>query len=295
MIRRAIALFTLAFALSGCTYFGSYFMVDELNKAQPKGPAFSQALTQQYKDRANYSQNVTYHYEQAYRNAERGLMAADGTPVSPYEVNAFAIPPTMEQEIIKARADLDKALGNGGRERAPKEAALAQAKFDCWVEDSEKTWMPELYKSCQREFYDALKQISAMQGEAVDLSNTNWSAGPTSAPIDINANRFLIFFGQSGTALTNTTSQSLDQIAQIIKDRQPRAIRIDGFSDSDGSKKSKQRISQRRAITVAEALINRGVDRNLITTRGMGDKMPLVKTKSKKVPANRRAEIWLDF
>lgn len=293
MIRRALALLTLTFALSGCTYFGSYFVVEELNKAQPKGPAFSQALTQHYKDRANYSQNVTYHYEQAYRNAERGLMAADGAPVSPYDVNAFAVPSTMEQEILKARADLDKALNNGGRERAPRESALAQAKFDCWVEDSEKTWLPELYKTCRAEFFDAMQQITAMKGEPVDLSNTNWSA--TSAPIDINANRFLIFFGQSGATLTKTTAQSLDQIAQIIKDRQPRAIRIDGFSDSNGSKKSKKSLSQKRAIAVAEALINRGVDKNIITTRAMSDKTPLVKTKSKNVPANRRAEIWLDF
>jgi len=138
MIRRAIALLTLVTALSGCTYFGSYFEVQELNKAQPKGPAFTQALTQEYKDRANYSQNVAYNYEEAYRVADRGLTTADGKPVAPYVLQDFDLPANQQQEIAKARTDLDSALKGGARDRAPKEAATAQAKFDCWVEDAEK-------------------------------------------------------------------------------------------------------------------------------------------------------------
>jgi len=291
MIRRAIALFTLAASLSGCTYFGSYFQVDELNKAQAKGAPFTQALTQQYKDRANYSQNVTYNYDEAYRNADKGLTAADGTPVAPYSLTDFNVPESQKQEVIKARIDLDKALNSGARDRAPKEAALAQAKFDCWVEDAEKTWMPELYKTCRKEFYNAFQQMMAMQGEPVDLSGVDLNASTT---VNAEANRFMIFFGAGGSKLSPTVAPTLDQIAQIILQRQPPSIRINGFSDRTGGKKSRRTISQRRAIAVAEALIVRGVPQKVIHTHGLGDAQPLVKTKSKNVPANRRAEIWLD-
>ncbi len=292
MIRRAIALLTLAITLSGCTYFGSYFEVQELNKAQPKGSPFAQALTQQYKDRANYSQNIVYNYDQAYDNAERGLTAADGAPPAPYVLQNFNIPVEQQQEIAKARADLMNALNAGTRDRAPKEAAEAQAKLDCWIEDAEKTWLPELYKVCRQDFYNAFQQMIAMQGEPVDLSGTDLNAQTT--PPAPDANRFMIFFGSSGAKLSPSVAPTLDQIAKIILQRQPKSVRVNGYSDATGSKKSRHRISQRRAIVVAEALIARGVPQKIIQTRGLGSADPLVKAKSKNVPANRRAEIWLD-
>lgn len=294
MIRRAIALSTLALTLSGCTYFGSYYLVDDLNKAVPKGSAFNQALTAQYKDRANYSQNVTYHYEQAYRNAERGLLTADNALVTPYTPDMFELPDDRMQEIAKARASLDKALANGAREHTPKEAATAQAKFDCWVEDAAKTWQPDLYQSCRKEFFDAMATISAMRGEPVDLSATDLNTSPAYAP-DAKANRFMIFFGQSGAKLSPTTASSLDQIAQIIQQRQPQFVRVEGHADRSGSAKSKQKISALRATAVAEALIQRGVPKKILRTAGMSDKKSLINSRNKKMSINRRVEIWLDF
>jgi len=293
------AVFVIGAALSGCTYFGSYFEVDQLNKAQPKGSAFTQALTAQYRDRANYSQNVTMNYEQAYRVADRGLITADGTSVQPYAPAEFDVPSAQQQEIAKARAQLEQALTAGARDRAPKEAALAQAKFDCWVEDAEKTWQPELYQVCRKEFYDAFGQMIAMQGEPVDLSSTNINAtdlntNPTYA-VDTNADRFLIFFGKSGAKLAPSTVGSLDQIAQIILTREPPLVRVEGHSDRAGTAKSKQKVSEQRAIAVAEALIQRGVPAKVIQTKGLSDSQPLIKTANKKEPANRRVEIWLVF
>jgi len=157
-----------------------------------------------------------------------------------------------------------------------------------------KTWLPELYKACRQDFYNAFQQMIAMQGEPVDLSGVDLTAPAAAMPVNAEANRFLIFFGAGGAKLSPTVAPTLDQIAQIITQRQPQSVRVNGFSDSSGSKKSKQRVSQQRAISVAEALIARGVPQKVIHTRGMGDAEPLVKTKSKNVPANRRVEIWLD-
>lgn len=292
MIRRALALFALTLSLSGCAYFGSEFMVWQLNKAEPTGSEFSKALTEQYKDRANKSQYQNYNYDQAYRNADRGLDASVGAVVKPYSTDEFNIPESMLPEIAKARIDLDKALSDGAREATPREAALAQAKFDCWVEDAAKTWLPELYQECRQEFYAAFKQMGAMRGEPVDAAGT--TIGQPDA-VDTNANRFMLFFGTAGAKLTASTATSLDQIAQIIKQRQPKLVRIEGHSDASGSKKSKQAISDKRAIAVSEALIQRGVNPQVINTKGWSDRKPLFKTKNKNVPANRRTEIWLDF
>lgn len=292
MIRRALALFALTLSLSGCTYFGSEFMVWQLNKAEPTGTEFSKQLTTQYKDRANKSQYQTYNYDQAYRNADRGLDASVGAVVKPYSTDEFKIPENLMGEIVKARIDLDKALNDGGREATPREAALAQAKFDCWVEDAAKEWLPELYQECRQEFYSAYKQMIAMRGEPVDVTGT--TIGQPEA-VDTNANRFMLFFGSAGAKLTASTASSVDQIAQIIKQRQPKLVRIEGHSDASGSKKAKQMISDKRAIAVADALIARGVNPKLLETKGWSDRKPLFKTRNKNVPANRRTEIWLDF
>ncbi len=292
MIRRFAALFALTFTLSGCAYFGSEFMVWQLNKAEPTGSDFSKELTAQYKQRANDSQYKNFNYEQAYRNADRGLDASVGAVVKPYSTDEFSIPENLMGEIVKARIDLDKALNDGGREATPREAALAQAKFDCWVEDASKTWLPELYQECRQEFYTAFKQMTAMRGEAVDVTGTTIGQPEVA---DVNANRFMLFFGTAGAKLTASTAVSLDQVADIIKKRHPKLIRIEGHSDASGSKKSKQAISDKRAIAVSEALIARGVDAKLLETKGWSDRKPLFKTQSKNVPANRRAEIWLDF
>ena len=295
MIRRTLTLMMLMFSLSGCTYFGSYFEVDELNKAQPKGSAFNQALTAQYRERANFSQNVTYHYTQAYRVADRGLLAADGSMVTPYTVDDFGIPADLQPEIIKARAELDKALNAGARDRTPKEAALAQAKFDCWVEDAEKTWQPELYQTCRKDFIDAMAAMHAMRGEPVDMSGTDLNVTNVTAKVDSKANRFLIFFGSSGAKISASTVGSLDQIAQIILQRHPTGVRVEGHSDHTGRKKTRAKVSTQRAAIVSEALIQRGVPAGIIHTAGFADTKSLVQAKSKNVPANRRVEIWLDF
>lgn len=292
MIRRFAALAILTMTLSGCTYFGSEFMVWQLNKADTTGGTpFTQALTEQYKSRANESQYQTYNYDQAYRNADRGLDASVGAVVKPLSTNEFVIPESLMPEIVKARIDLDKALNDGAREATPKEAALAQAKFDCWIEDAAKTWLPDLYQECRKEFYDAFNQITAMRGQPVDLSQTALAQDA----VDVNANRFMLFFGTGGAKLNASTAASLDQIAQIIKQRQPKLVRVEGHSDAAGSKTSKQKISDQRAIAISNALMARGVDKSMIETKGWSDRKPLFNSKNKKVPANRRAEIWLDF
>ncbi|HCM84152.1 MAG TPA: OmpA family protein [Alphaproteobacteria bacterium] len=292
MIRRTLVLFAITISLSGCAYFGSEFLVWQLNKTEPTGSEFSKQLTAQYKARANESQYQNFNYEQAYRNADRGLDASVGAPVKPLTTDEFNIPENMMPEIVQARIDLDKALDAGARDVTPREAALAQAKFDCWIEDAAKTWLPELYQECRREFYLAFNQMTAMRGQPVDVSGT--TIGQPDA-VDMNANRFMLFFGTAGAKLNVSTATSLDQIAQIIKQRRPKLVRIEGHSDASGSSKAKQNISDKRAITVAEALIARGVDAKLLETKGWSDRKPLFKTKNKNVPANRRAEIWLDF
>ena len=291
MIHRIAAVTLCAATLSGCAYFGASFAVDQLNKTQATGSKFTQALADQYRTRANDSQNVRYHYTEAYRNADRGLYAAAGNAPAPYEPQVFMIPSELLPELQEARTKLTAALAGGAPQVVPQEAAAAQAKFDCWAEDAAKTWKPELYKICRAEFYSALQQVQAMQGEPVDLSATSLN----DQAVDANANRFMLFFGNGKTNLNIETAASLDEIAKIIQTRKPKQVRVEGHSDAAGSRKSKQRVSDARTQSVVDALIVRGVPKEILMGSGMADKKPLYDSKNKSVAANRRAEILLEF
>ena len=170
MIKRILPLVALSLVLSSCAYLGSSFKVDELNKAEVNGTPFHKELVSHYRARANDSENVTFNYDQAYDNAERGLLAADGQDVAPLDPNDFDIPPELRPDIDEARIDLTNLLSQQARDNAPQEAALAQTKFDCWVEDAAKnSWAPEMFKTCKADFAKAAGQLKAMLGAPPEI------------------------------------------------------------------------------------------------------------------------------
>ncbi len=291
-----LALATAALSLSACAYMDSSFAVDQLNKAQPTGSEFAKQLTEQYKARANDSQDSTQNYEQAYNNALRGLQTAEGQEVPPYAPDQFDVAPEKTVELTAARTKLINTLKTA-KANAPKEAALAQAKYDCWVEDAAKDWAPEQYQACQAEFKQAMDQLQGLNAEPVNMTA---GAMPPQAQQALNAvpataNQFFVFFTFKGKDLPYSAKETLDMAAQQIMASHPRIVYVIGHSDAAGSKKSKLKISQQRAAAIAASLVTRGVPANIIAARGVGDTMPLVKVHSKggKEAANRRVEIRL--
>jgi len=74
----------------------------------------------------------------------------------------------------------------------------------------------------------------------------------------------------------------------------PSAISIVGHTDSRGSKKSNQRLSQRRAQAVADYLAGMGLSGNMQVS-GMGESTPVASNKSKAGRAqNRRVDIQVN-
>lgn len=76
--------------------------------------------------------------------------------------------------------------------------------------------------------------------------------------------------------------QLLDEVYQILKTNPDITIEIGGHTDSKGSDKSNQKLSQRRVESVREYLVGKGVDPAKITAKGYGEGVP--------VDTNRTAE-----
>lgn len=98
-----------------------------------------------------------------------------------------------------------------------------------------------------------------------------------------------INFSKSSTELTQISKNSLKKIANILKDSEFN-IEIEGHTDSSGSIALNDKISQARANSVMNFLINQGIDKTKIKAIGYGSRNPKIEENSKAIE-NRRVEI----
>lgn len=111
-----------------------------------------------------------------------------------------------------------------------------------------------------------------------------------------------LFFAFDDAALTPRSLRQLEIVASLLKESR-RKLDISGHTDDVGTAEYNQKLSEKRAAAVRDALVSFGVDAAQITTRGMGMSQPR-RTYSNQDSEeqidtargeNRRAEIYLDF
>ncbi|HAU29392.1 MAG TPA: OmpA family protein [Rhodospirillaceae bacterium] len=285
--------------LAGCAGLTSKTRVDELENAQSRGSMFTQVLTREYTAIAKYEQVDMFDYVDAEYFAKKGLAAAEGNPVMPEDLSNWNLPDNMVPELESAHARLLSALGNGARESAPVEAALAQSRFDCWVEQQEENWQEDDIAACRGDFMNAM---AALDGQMVNRTPVA-KAQPAKAPArsstvqmnDAAAERdamFLVFFDWNKSGISQGATQVLDTVATEILKRNEQKIIIVGHADRSGPDAYNIKISQKRAEATRKGLIDRGVPAERIITEASGESNPLVETPDGiREPANRRAEI----
>ena len=84
----------------------------------------------------------------------------------------------------------------------------------------------------------------------------------------------------------------MQQAAAAYKSGAPVQLQVTGYTDASGSVGYNQRLSERRANAVAEALARQGVARNDMMVSGRGENDNRVPTADGiREPQNRRVEI----
>ena len=102
--------------------------------------------------------------------------------------------------------------------------------------------------------------------------------------------RFLVFFTSENATLTEDARAVVAEAAAEVQAISPRAIIVYGFADTIGPAPANVRLSHERARAVAEAMVEAGVSRDLISTRGLGETSTIA-PPSDLNPEGRRAEI----
>src|SRR5690606_35350975 len=280
--------------------------VEKLNEAKATGSPFTQRLTAEYRAYMKTKQKWL-DYADAKHFAKKGLLSAQGEVVMPEPLSNWHLDENAAKEIRAARIELLQALNGGGRAMAPFEAATAQAKFDCWIEQAEQNWISNKLPPCRGEFEKAMSDLNGRLVKALPPSDKLGQPIPKAAEPKIEEDpdaigmamdegMFLAFFDFDRSVLTDSGKQVVAAVAeQALKRVDLKAITVVGHADTSGPDAYNQRLSVRRAESVKAALIEQGVDAALIETSGMGEKSLMVQTPNNtREPANRRAEITFE-
>ena len=114
------------------------------------------------------------------------------------------------------------------------------------------------------------------------------------APAPAPTRTYLVFFDWDRADLTDRARQIVAEAAQASTKVQYTRIEVQGNADRSGTPAYNQRLSLRRAQTVAAELVRLGVPRTAIDIQAFGDTRPLVPTApGVREPQNRRVAIIL--
>jgi OOP family OmpA-OmpF porin len=293
---RNVVLATGMLALSGCTVFSSYNEVEALNEAQPIGSPFTQALATEYRDFSNKELYDMLDFPDALHFARKGLAAASGETVLPEPVTDWNLNENHIQELSAARGRLLIAYDLGARESAPAVAAKAQARFDCWIEEQEENWNTTELAGCKTDFFDAIGQLEAnlqppAPVDAVAAPVGAYGVDP-SQPMAAENAMYLVFFNWDSADLGSGAMNVLDAVGGEVSKNPPQTVNVVGHTDTSGASDYNERLAFKRANTVRDALVQRGVDASLIAVDAKGENELLVATPDNiREPANRRVNI----
>lgn len=87
----------------------------------------------------------------------------------------------------------------------------------------------------------------------------------------------------------------LEKVVDVMAKNASVNIRVEGHTDSIGSEKSNQLLSEHRSLSVKAFLVEHGIEESRIATKGFGSSKPIADNKTEEGRAqNRRVDISLD-
>lgn len=143
-----------------------------------------------------------------------------------------------------------------------------------------------------REVDEARADAASARAEAAELQKQlkDVQAQPTQRGLLVTLGDVLFAVGSD--RLRPGSNRPLDKLAEFLQENPERKLRVEGYTDSTGSAATNQRLSERRAEAVQQALVRRGVSPERITAVGYGKEYPVATNATADGRAmNRRVEV----
>lgn len=282
---KTLAAFGCILLLSGCAYFNSIQTVRQLEATSVVGNSFNAHLAKEYRDLAAFEQFEMFDYRSAQLYAAKGLAAAAGESMSPFNVEDFKMGAQYIDVLNTQRARLVRVLDSNARSTQPQLAARAQAKFDCWVEQQEEDIQPPHIESCRDEFMAIMAQLDARPAPRAEVP-------PRPAPV---THDWVVHFDFDKDVIRADAASKLDEVAAAFKKGTSPRLKLSGHADTAGPAVYNKDLSMRRAKAVKDALVARGISADaIVSLYGAGEEKLAVETAD-GVPnqQNRRVIITL--
>jgi OOP family OmpA-OmpF porin len=120
---------------------------------------FSDYLTNEYTQLANYEQNIRQDYKAAQYYTQKIEQLQQGHMVSPASFNDFKIQSNRTGDLKMARVDLTNAMHTHNIPENRYALAIAQSRYDCWMDHTEDRPEEKGTSSCQIQFNQAMSSL----------------------------------------------------------------------------------------------------------------------------------------
>jgi len=167
--------------------------------------------------------------------------------------------------------------------------AVSAQTVDNWRNPFGDVWKNGTRELCWRDnFWTPATGIPGCDGVPVAQAEAPVVA-PTATKVVLNADTFFDF---DKSTIKPEGRQILDQVASQVNTLNLETLIATGHTDSIGTEQYNQGLSERRANSVKDYLIGKGVPADRIYAEGKGETQPVATNKTREGRAqNRRVEI----
>ena len=186
------------------------------------------------------------------------------------------------QQLQAERAKLTEAEGKLQDSEMTKEELAAER-----VRIAELTTKLDAERDARAKLEEDLARVRAELSKVATIKEE-----PTRMIITLNGS---ILFETAKYAVRAVATQRLDQVAQVLAAEGNSKITVMGYTDSQGSDSTNQTLSENRANSVRDYLVQKGIAQDRISAKGMGESNPVASNDTETGRANnRRVEIIVD-
>ncbi|HYA26277.1 MAG TPA: OmpA family protein, partial [Terriglobales bacterium] len=197
------------------------------------------------------------------------------------EAEAKAKAQAEEDARRRAQAEADRVAAEKAQAEALAEQQRAQAEADKARQAAEEA---------ERQKQEAIRQKEEMRARLLKQLNQVLETKDTDRGLVVSMPDVLFDSGQY--TLKQAARERLARISGIVLAYPDLKIQIEGYTDSIGGDEFNQRLSEKRAATVRDYLVDAGVSINSVFARGMGKANPIAdNTTAAGRKLNRRVEM----
>ncbi|MEO6271419.1 MAG: OmpA family protein, partial [Lautropia sp.] len=227
----------------------------------------------------------------ALKRAERAWQADDDRA----EVDHLAILAERRVQLATAaakRKETEMAIDRAGRERDAIQLGASRRQVDTAQAQATTSQMQAADLASRNAALEAAAVEQRQRAEALAARLRDLQAKETERGLVVTFSDVLFDTGRA--ELKAGALARIGQLADVMKEYPERNVLIEGFTDSTGSEATNQQLSERRAFSVRQELVARGIAPRRVVTRGHAERYPVADNSTAAGrQQNRRVEAVL--